>query len=462
MTIKHGDFLNHLGVLCDETHDLQSLTLNDLLSAIPRVDQLRLPNESGAVLVRADLDVPVTSGKVADSTRVESCESTINYCLDRGSRVVIIGHIGRNSAATLEPVIDQLSNLTSRPLVFVRDWFDVENRRLSDSLIAMIQSTKPASVLLLENIRRYSFERSLWKVEPYTLPDRSTELYEIARQVVEEISPIEVNEAIAASNIDASSSAFPLVMDQTGLGFFIHEELTKHASRAVTADLLIFSGLKANKLDDLEGILSQGQVRDLIVGGSLAMPLVKGVAQMAGQSVSIGLAESDPNYVAYVDSDRILQAERILSMCRSKGTTVHLPTDYVLDTGQVASTIPIQSAQMDIGPETRERFRSVICSTQEKGSKRTLFLNGVMGKVEDEEFAQGTKAVFEAIRAATVEGMKTYVGGGDGRAALFKLGYGGDVTHAFTAGGTILKLMSGKAVPYLLAMYLQNKNRPKI
>jgi 3-phosphoglycerate kinase len=191
------------------------------------------------------------------------------------------------------------------------------------------------------------------------------------------------------------------------------------------------------------------------------MALVKAAAIAEGTTVSIGLAESDPSYAAYVAPERIDQARRILTSCQSSGTKVHLPVDYVLQDGTHSQTIPEGSAQLDIGPRTIELFSEVIeqAASDAATTDRVLFLNGAMGMFEDPSYSNGTKAVLAAVARASTSGLQTYVGGGDGRAALYRFGHEAAVTHAFTAGGTILKLMSGRAIPYLLSMYLQNSQK---
>jgi len=93
---------------------------------------------------------------------------------------------------------------------------------------------------------------------------------------------------------------------------------------------------------------------------------------------------------------------------------------------------------LDIGPETRERFAALI------GSARTVFWNGPMGVFEWPRFAEGTKAVAEAV--AAVEGF-TVVGGGDSVRALHELDLAERVSWVSTGGGASLELLEGKELP---------------
>jgi phosphoglycerate kinase len=460
MTTDQDRFAGSLGRLCDRDDPAQSLALDALLEGIPRLSDVDLRAEQ-SVIIRGDLDVPLDGASVADPTRLESCVRTLRHCIDSGVKVILIGHIGRNPSATLRPVAGALTDLLGVEVTFVPEWFDESEWRILPVVGEKLEEAAPGSVMLLENLRRYSFERALWDVSPETLATGESErLFDLARQFAV-LSGVLINEAIAASNRDFSSAGLPFVMNRSALGYYVDSELRDFAAQVVLADCLVFSGLKANKLDDLEGIVDQGHVRDLIVGGSLAMSLVKAEGDRRGKPVTIGIAESDPTYVAYVSPDRVAQAARILDKCSAVGAAVHLPIDYLLDDGTVSEAIPDGRTQLDIGPATAAAYSEVIADVAQRGrhdgSHPIMFLNGVMGMVEDSRFTAGTSAIFEAIAGATAAGAKTYVGGGDGRAALARFGFADQVTHAFTAGGTILKLMSGRAIPYLLSMYLSNQ-----
>ena len=127
---------------------------------------------------------------------------------------------------------------------------------------------------------------------------------------------------------------------------------------------------------------------------------------------------------------------------------------------KIAAEIPPGYAQFDVGPETREliakKIGAYISESKKSADKFTMFYNGVFGKFEDPCYEAGTRGFIALLKEMTQAGISCYVGGGEGRLALIKYGSLADVTHAFTAGGTILKSLSNRHIAFLKAMYLQN------
>jgi phosphoglycerate kinase len=404
--------------------------------------------------------VPIKGGVVTEPVRLESGNKTLEFCLTRNCKLVILGHVGRDPSETLRPVATALGDMLRRKVAFVENWFDESTNTVTAEAISAIASMPAASILLLENCRKYSLERALWKVKSDALPQLAPALRAAAQSIREHISAIEINEAIAASNADFSSCVLPLAMDHTSLGYFIREELGTHATRAQEANFVVFSGLKIDKLDDLASVVERLKLRTVLAAGSLAMALKKAEAKLAGRDFSIGRAETDPSNKAYIAPDRVDQAARILSSCKHNGTSVVLPIDFKLDDGSISETIPAGRVQMDIGPQTigliRNELRAYAAESKASAKPSVMFVNGVFGKFEDPAFEHGTREFVAMLREISPD-VRIYVGGGEGRAALEKYGSLADVEHAFTAGGTILKCLSGKHVAYLKALWMQNR-----
>ncbi len=459
-----NQFRSQLQQVIAKNSPLDKLALEDILNAIPRIDELdgmKKPEPGRTVLIRADLDVPIENGKVEDPSRLESILKTIEFALSKQYRVVLMGHIGRDKENTLAPVCEALSGLLKKKIDFIPDWIDEGACRLQPEAADRIKAGAPGSLFMLENARKYDIERALWKIDADAFQGVSERMFRLCSDIREKMSTIEINEAIAASNLDFSSCAVPLLMDETGLGFFIDNDMKSHIRQVREANLVVFSGLKIDKLDDLQGILERGNLKEIISAGSLAMALEKAKAQLDGRDFFLGLAETDKTKKFYIDAKRIEQAKAIVKKCREQSVKLVLPVDFVLDSGEVSTGIPEGRAQMDIGPATVSLFRNVLAEYRDEAKsasrKYVLFYNGVFGKFEDPKFEKGTKEFIGMLKDLTAGGVATYVGGGEGRLALQKYGSLKDVTYAFTAGGTVLKSLSNKHIGYLKAMYLQNK-----
>ncbi|MFQ5606744.1 MAG: phosphoglycerate kinase [Candidatus Zixiibacteriota bacterium] len=448
------DFAGSLRRIYVQDAGLNELSLEAILDPVPRIDELAL--ERGArVLMRCDLDVPLANGVVADDSRLRAILPGVSHAVEQGWIPILMGHLGRDPDNTLKPVANALSEALQTNVRFIPDWIDANNQRLLDSFRDSVQEFEPGQVVVLENTRKYAVERLMWKLPASEFDSVVPGLYSLASDIYETVSPTLVNEALAASNFDFSSSVLPLVMDNVGYGFYISAELGEHGRGARESTLVVFSGLKIDKLGDLEEIIKRGKLKMIISAGSLAMALRKARANLDGTSFSLGLAEEDESAKIFIPNKRIEQAGRMLTECDRQGIQVVLPVDFILDDGSVSKTIPSGKAQMDIGPETRKLFEEKLVEFADSAANPALFYNGVFGKFEDDRFSEGTRAFIAALKKVTSGGVRTYVGGGEGRMALLKYGKLEDVTHAFTAGGTILKSLGNKHIAYVKANYLR-------
>lgn len=459
--IDQATFSRRLSLVASKGSRLHDLPLEELLDGIPSVKELAKAPDRDTVLIRFELDVPLEGGQVADLSRLEAGLPTLEHCLGQGWRTVLFGHIGRDAAASTEPVARALAELLHRPIAFLADWMREDEGGLDPEACRRIHAAAPASLFVLENARRYPVERVLWKAGDDQLPALADRLYPLASDFRGLLTDTEINESIAASNTDFSSAVVPLVMAQTAMGLFMEAEMRRHIPGVRRARFVVFSGLKMDKLDDLEGLIAGRTLDTVIVAGALAMPLKKAVAAAGGDDFCAGLVETDAGQKAYLEPARLAQAKRIVASCRQRGTDLVLPVDFVLADGEVSATMRPDQVQMDIGPRSLELFRSKAHGFAQRvrraGAPQAMFFNGVFGKFEEPRFEGGTRGFIPVLKEMTAAGVETYVGGGEGRLALQKYGSLGDVTHAFTSGGTVLKCLSNRHIGYLKAMYLQNR-----
>lgn len=432
--------------------------LETKLARIAPVEALADLPHGSAVWIRADLDVEDRDGVIGDDPRLSGLRDTLAFGRRQGWRMLLLGHRGRKPEATLEYVHHRLAATEPGAGPFVREWFDAATGRLLPAATAAARDLAPGAFAVFENLRRYPFEMRLWKAAPADLPAVAAEFERLAEQF-RALSTAYVNDAVAASNQDFSSAALPLAMDRTALGVFTRRELADHVVRAREAGLVSFSGLKLDKLADLHGIVRRGRVERVIAGGSLAMALRKAEGRRRGVEVSIGAAE-DParsGERAYVPPEAVERASALLDDAARAKVTVVLPLDFVLDDGTVSDDVPRGRLQCDVGPRTRAHFEAEALAWARSTRRRVAFHNGVLGKFEDKTFAGGTEAMVATLKRLQAAGVAVYVGGGEGRAALERHGRLSDVTHAFTAGGTILKCLADRPLPFVEALAEQSK-----
>jgi phosphoglycerate kinase len=433
-----------------------SETLEEKLARIPAVDALADLPAGTPVWLRADLDVSDRDGVIGDDPRLTGLHATLEFGRAHGWRLILLGHRGRDPSHTLEYVHQKLKATEPGCGPFVRDWFDEHTEGLTGTAVKAIESLKPGQFCMFENVRRYGFECRLWTATPDEVDGVADDFERLATSF-RQGATVYVNDAIAASNKDFSSAALPLAMGKVALGIFTRRELAEHLVRAREAGLVSFSGLKLDKLKDLHGIVKRGRVEMLIAGGSLAMALRKADGELRGIDVSIGAAgdEEFKDERAYVPPSAVERARKMLEDARARGVKVVLPIDFVLEDGSVATDIPPRSWQLDVGPASRRHFEEQALAWAKTTRRRAVFHNGVLGKFEDRTFAGGTEAMIGTLKKLQVAGISVYVGGGEGRAALERYGKLADVTHAFTAGGTILKCLADQPLPFIEALAAQ-------
>jgi phosphoglycerate kinase len=325
----------------------------------------------------------------------------------------------------------------------------------------LIAAAQPGSVLVLENTRRYAIERVLWDAEAKDLPKLGPDLAKFANECAQRIAKVYVNEALSAGSLDSSTTVVPSAMEKVALGNYVAAEFDGPMRRCLDAQLVVFSGLKIDKLDDLHAMIDRGTIRWVFAAGSLSMAMREGAARLEGKDFSIGKAEN-PAYAKepwYIPRQRVEQAQRMIAEGRKKGIEFVLPVDSILQDGRVSETIGPDDQQFDIGPKTSDLFERKIGEFLESargaigtGKTPVAFHNGVFGMFEDSRFEEGTRRFMRQLKRLKEAGVEVYVGGGEGGKALEKYGKPNWVTHVFTAGGTVLNALGSLPVPYLQAL----------
>jgi phosphoglycerate kinase len=433
--------------------------LPEYLSAIPRLDSLADLPSGTPVLVRGDVDCKPGKEIGQGDIRLRSMKETLLYGRQRGWKQIVFGHIGRDPEASLANVRQRLAAILECPVAFFERWLDDGALSISDKLTAGIQKSPPGTIIMLENTRQYQIERVLWKAKPDDASALAEKLAKIANEFADKVARVYVNEALSAGSLDTSSTVIPAAMDRVALGAYVAHEFDGPMMQCLKASLVIFSGLKIDKLDDLSAIIDRGAVRCVIAAGSLAMALKKADAQLSGGGFGLGLAEDaakkDEPY--YIPEGRIEQAKAMLTAGRRRGVEFILPVDFVLQDGRTSETIGPADQQLDVGPKSSQLFEArvgqFISQVKSDGNLApVVFHNGVFGKFEDAKFEEGTRRFIAQLKRMHNSGIEVYIGGGEGGTALEKYGQPNWVSHVFTAGGTVLNALGGEPVPYLVAL----------
>ena len=197
--------------------------------------------------------------------------------------------------------------------------------------------------------------------------------------------------------------------------------------------------LGGSKVSDKLGVIDNllGKADRLLIGGGMVFTFLKAQGHEVGKSL--------------LEDDQLDICRAYLQRAEESGVQILLPTDIVVDTAfpsgdrepephvVPAGEIPADSLGLDIGPDSARAFAAAITDA------RTVFWNGPMGVFEIAAFAEGTRAVAQAL--TEVDGLSV-VGGGDSAAAVRQLGFAEDgFGHISTGGGASLEFLEGKELP---------------
>jgi phosphoglycerate kinase len=378
------------------------------------------------ILVRSDLNVPLDGSRITDDGRIRASVPTIRSLADAGARVVVVAHLGRPKGEpeerfSLRPVASRLGELLDKEVVFADD-------TVGDSAHAVVSGLEDGQVAVLENVRFNPGETSKDDAERGAFADQ---LAELADGFVSDGFGVVHRKQASVYDV---AQRLPHAM-----GELVAREL--EVMRALTEDperpyVVVLGGSKvSDKLGVIDSLL--GKADKLLIGGGMLFTFLKAQGHDVGRSL--------------LEEDQIDTCRDYLRRAEHSGVEIVLPTDIVVDTefpsgGRdpeprvvAADAIPSDALGLDIGPEAARTFAEAVAGA------KTVFWNGPMGVFEAPAFAEGTRAVAEAL--AKVDGLSV-VGGGDSAAAVRILGFDEDsFGHISTGGGASLEFLEGKELP---------------
>lgn len=402
---------------------------------IKTIDSLNFAGHKA--LIRVDFNVPLDKQyNVTDDSRIRAAVPTIQKILKDGGAVILMSHLGRPlkklkedgtvdyAKHTLKNVVARTSELLGVEVTFAGDCIGEEAFALSAAL-------KPGEVILLENLRFYKEEEK---------GDAGF------AEKLSKHGDVYVNDAFGTAHRAHASTTivanyYPA--DKKMFGYLMAAEI-KNADKVILSAekpfTAILGGAKvSDKMLIIENLIPKAD--NIIIGGGMAYTFFKAQGGKIGNSL--------------VEDDRLETAKEVLAKAAAKGCKILLPVDSILadkfandaDSKEADNNnIPDGWMGLDIGEKAIAEFSDVI-----KNSK-TILWNGPMGVFEMEKFQKGTKAVAEAVAAATQNGAFSLVGGGDSVAAVNQFGLADKVSYVSTGGGALLEYFEGKELPGIKAI----------
>ncbi|MEU7012999.1 phosphoglycerate kinase [Streptomyces sp. NPDC046385] len=398
------------------------------------IDELLAEGVSGKrVFVRADLNVPLDGTTITDDGRIRAVVPTVKALADAGARVVVASHLGRPKGApdpafSLAPAAARLGELLGADVAFATD-------TVGDSAKATVAGLADGRVAVVENLRFNAGETSKDDAERGAFADRLAELADL--YVGDGFGAVHRKHA-SVFDLPARlpHAAGYLIANEVG----VLKKLTEDVKRPYVVAL---GGAKvSDKLGVIDHLLEKAD--RILIGGGMAYTFLK--AQ--GHEVGISLLQEDqiPAVLDY------------LKRAEARGVEFVLPVDVLVSPDfpdlktkapahpslVAADAIPADQEGLDIGPKTRELYASKLADAG------TVFWNGPMGVFEHPDYANGTKAVAQALVDSPAF---TVVGGGDSAAAVRILGFDENAFgHISTGGGASLEYLEGKTLPGLDAL----------
>jgi phosphoglycerate kinase len=384
------------------------------------------------MLVRADLNVPMRDGAVADMARIERQAPTLRELAEKGARVIVLSHFDRPKgrvvpAMSLKPIAAALARELGKPVAFASDC-------IGDVAKDAVAKLKNGEILLLENTRFHVGEE---KNDPA-----------FAKEVAA-LGDIFVNDAFSAAHRAHATTEGLAHLLPSAAGRSMEQELT-HLNKALGDPerpvMAVIGGAKVStKIALLENLVKR--VETLVIGGAMANTF------LAAQGIAIGKSLYEP--------DHLDTARQVIHLSTESGCAMFLPSDVVVATEfrahaahRTVDAHGVGASEMilDVGPATIAAFENRLRGT------RTLVWNGPFGAFETPPFDAGTIAAAKLVAAATKTGnLLSVAGGGDTVAALNHAGVTDAFSYVSTAGGAFLEWLEGQELPGVAALAVKGE-----
>jgi phosphoglycerate kinase len=377
-----------------------------------------------SVILRCDLNVPLDENLITDDGRIKASLPTIKHLLDAGARITILAHLGRpkngfENSFSLAPVASRLSALLDLPVVLAKELSDLSGN-----------SNSANKVQMLENIRFFPQETS----------KDEDERLDFAKDLAK-FGDIYVGDGFGAVHRKhASVYELPRLLPNVA-GRLISAEvevLKKLTENPARPYAVVLGGAKvSDKIGVIANLIEKVDV--LAIGGGMVFTFISALGHEIGKSM--------------VDVELIENVIGLIKRAEELNVKLLLPTDVVVAptfskeapaTVVSINNIPANQMGLDIGPDSAKAYSLALQGCE------TVFWNGPMGVFEFPAFANGTRAVAQAL--SEISGF-CLVGGGDSAAAIRTMGFDDEqFGYISTGGGASLEYLEGKLLPGLIAL----------
>ena len=373
------------------------------------------------VIIRCDLNVPISINEITDDTRIMASLKSINYLIDNNAKIIILSHLGKikteedKNKNSLYKVYLRLKELLNTEVYFSKD-------TRSDELSEIVNNLKEKEVLLIENTRYEDLDGK---------KESSCDL-ELSKYWAS-LGEIFINDAYGTLHRSHASNVGIGKLLPNGIGFLVEEEINKiddFLECDVHPFVVVMGGKKVvDKIKVIDNLITKCD--RLLVGGARSFTFLYALEYNVNKE--------------FIDFDSIDYCKDLISTYKDK---IVLPIDFnvskSLDSKESINKnieeILDNEFGYDIGIKTIELFKNNLSN-----AKRVL-INGPVGVFENERYSVGTSEIYKCL---IDNNIKTLIGGGDSASSVNNLGFSGKFYHVSTGGGATLEYLEGKCLPGL-------------